>query len=152
MQINFDEFLSQFAPEFLAINVLLKNIMIKVNKIRNFVCCFIRVWNWPSISREDYMLRVLGKLVADEDNLILAAESRKGENCLMKRLIIWTLHLTFSGDKITKNGKGGTRGTPCREVTGFWWGNLRERAQFEERGLHWRIILTQAFRKKNGKL
>jgi len=34
------------------------------------------------------MLRVLGKLVADEDNLILAAESRKGENCLMKRLII----------------------------------------------------------------
>jgi hypothetical protein len=32
MQINFDELMSRFAPEFLAINVLPKTIMIKVNK------------------------------------------------------------------------------------------------------------------------
>jgi hypothetical protein len=38
----------------------------------------------------------------------------------------------------------------CREVTGFWWGNLRERAQFEELGLDWRIILKQAFKKGMG--
>jgi hypothetical protein len=30
---------------------------------------------------------------------------------------------------------------------GFWWGNLRERDQWGDQGVDWRIILKQIFRK-----
>jgi len=37
-----------------------------------------------------------------------------------------------------------------REVhTGFWWGNLRERDQWGDRGVHGRIILRWIFRKRD---
>jgi len=75
------------------------------------------------------MLRVFGKEVADEVNLTLAAE-RDGRKLRNEKINYITSPLNFSGDRITKNGMGGTCGTHgyCREVTGFWWGNLRERA------------------------
>jgi len=31
--------------------------------------------------------------------------------------------------------------------TGFWWGNLRERDDFGDPGVEWRIILRWTFRK-----
>jgi hypothetical protein len=31
--------------------------------------------------------------------------------------------------------------------TGVWWGNLRERAHFEELGVDWSIILKCIFKK-----
>jgi len=33
------------------------------------------------------------------------------------------------------------------ESTGFWWGNLRERDQLDDRGINGRIILRWIFRK-----
>jgi hypothetical protein len=35
--------------------------------------------------------------------------------------------------------------------TGFWWGNLREKAHFEETGIDGRIILMWFFRKWDGR-
>lgn len=152
MQINFDEFLSRFAPEFLAINVLPKNIMIKVNKS---VILFVALYGCetvPPFQEKIICWGVFGKQVADEDNLTLAAESRTGENCVMKRLIIWTIHLTFRVTKLRRTGReervahvdtserlrgfgGATCGKElnCREVRGFGgviWGkelNLKKK-------------------------
>jgi hypothetical protein len=83
------------------------------------------------------MLRVFGKHVASEDNWTLAAASRTGENCVMKRLIICTLHLIFRVIKLRRTGweERVAHMGYCREIMGFWWSNLRERAQFEELSL-----------------
>jgi len=87
------------------------------------------------------MLRVFGKQVVVEDNWTLEAESRTGENCVMKRL---TLHLTFRVIKLRRTGwdERVAHMGYSREVMGFWWGNLRERVQFEELNLNWKMILT----------
>ena len=86
-------------------------------------------------------MRVFGKQVAAEDNWTLEAASRTGENCVMKRLItrICTLHLTFRVIKLRRTGSEERVAHMgyCREIMGFWWSNLRERAQFEELGLDW---------------
>jgi hypothetical protein len=89
------------------------------------------------------MMRVCGKQVAAEDNWTLEAESRTGENCVMKRLIICTLHLTFRVIELRRTG-GEERVAHMgysREVMGFWWGNLSERVQVEDLDLDWKIIL-----------
>ena len=98
------------------------------------------------------MLRVFGKQVADEDYWTIAAECRTGENCIMKGLIICSLHLTFRMIKLRRTGweEHVAHMGCCREITGFWWGTLRERVQFEELGLNWKIILKQAFKKRMG--
>ena len=37
-----------------------------------------------------------------------------------------------------------------RGFTGFWWGSLRKRDQWEDPGVDWRIILRWIFRKWDG--
>jgi hypothetical protein len=139
--------LPRFAPEFLAIGVLSKNIIIKVYKS---VILLVDLYGCELA----HQLRVYGRQVAGEDNWTLAVESRTGENCVMKALIICTLHLTFRVIKLRRTGweKRVAHMGNCREVTGFWLGNQRETARFEELGLDWRIILKQVFKKKNGRL
>jgi hypothetical protein len=59
---------------------------------------------------------------------------------------LWFVLLTkcYSGDQIKKNNMGGACslcGKQERCIQGFWWVDLRERSQFEELGLVWRVIL-----------
>jgi hypothetical protein len=55
----------------------------------------------------------------------------------------YTLHQYCSGDKIEKNMMGGALARMRRvEIyTGFWWGNLREKAHLDDPGVDGRIIL-----------
>jgi hypothetical protein len=56
------------------------------------------------------------------------------------------------GDQIEKNVMGGESSTygEAKAYAGCWWGNLRERHHFEDRGVDGRIILRWIFRKWNG--
>jgi hypothetical protein len=57
-----------------------------------------------------------------------------------------------SGDQI-QNEMGGacsTHGGRGEVLTGFWWGNVRERDQLEDPGVHGRITLISIFRKWDG--
>jgi len=38
-----------------------------------------------------------------------------------------------------------------RVLTGFWWGDLRERDHLEDLGIDWRIILQWVFKKRCGR-
>jgi hypothetical protein len=49
----------------------------------------------------------------------------------------WTGHVACTGN---------------RRDTGFWWGDLMERAHFEELGVDRRIILIWIFKKWDGKV
>jgi len=64
--------------------------------------------------------------------------------------MIFLLTQYCSGDKIEKNEMGGACsacGGRGEAYTGFWWGNLRERDYWGDRGLDGRIILRWIFRK-----
>jgi hypothetical protein len=49
----------------------------------------------------------------------------------------WAGHVALTG------GRG-------EVLIGFWWGNVRERDQLEDPGIHGRIILRSIFRKWDG--
>jgi hypothetical protein len=53
------------------------------------------------------------------------------------------------GDKIEKNemGRACRSDRAGRGVTGFWWGNMRERDHWGDPGVDRRIILRWIFRK-----
>ena len=72
----------------------------------------------------------------------------------MRNEIIYYVYspLNISGDQITKNRMGGTCGTHgiLQRGYGVLVRQPRERAQFEELGLDWRIILKQALKKRMG--
>jgi hypothetical protein len=65
--------------------------------------------------------------------------------------MICTSHQIFcySGDQIKNNALGGACGfgEPGEVYTEFWWGNLRERNNFEDIGIDGRLILKWAFKK-----
>jgi len=61
----------------------------------------------------------------------------------MKNLLICTPYRILCGRKIEKNEMGWACGAYGREerVTGFWWGNLRERDHWGDPDVDRRIIL-----------
>jgi hypothetical protein len=61
-----------------------------------------------------------------------------------------TAHPTFLGNKIEMNEMGGACSVYGGEewrVTGFLWGNLRERDHWGDPDVDWRIILRSIFRR-----
>jgi hypothetical protein len=69
---------------------------------------------------------------------------------LVPRFLFLCRFWRLEGDKIEKNEMGGacsTYGGKGEVCTGFWWGNLRERYRWGDRGVDGRIILGWIFKK-----
>jgi hypothetical protein len=74
---------------------------------------------------------------------------------IMRGLMICNAQQYCSGDKIEKSEMGGACSTyrgDEKRIQGFWWGNLRERANLEDPGVDGRIILRWILRKRDVRL